>query len=52
MSIYKRYSGKTKSMYFMTKNEINFDKYMIILEKVSTIIKKNLIVNLYITRNI
>ena len=40
MSIYKRYSDKTKCMYFMTKDEIIFDKYMIILEKVSNIIKE------------
>ena len=36
MSIYKRYSDETKCMkcmYFMLKNENNFDKYMIICEK-------------------
>ena len=46
MSIYKRYSDKTKCMYFMIKGEKNFDKYVTILEKVSNIIKKKLIVNL------
>ena len=40
MSIYKRYSDKTKNMYFMIKDEIFFDKYMTILEKVSNMIKK------------
>ena len=28
MSIYKRYSDKTKCMYFMIKDEKNFDTYM------------------------
>ena len=40
MSIYKRYSDKTKCMYFMIKDEQMFDKYMIIWEKGSNIIKK------------
>ena len=40
MSIYKRYSDKTKCMYFMIKDENFFDKYMPISEKVSNIIKK------------
>ena len=40
MSIYKRYSDKTKCMYFMIKDEKNFYKYMTILEKVSNIIKE------------
>ena len=53
MSIYKRYFDKTKCMYFMIKDGNIFDKYMKIWEKVSNIIKKeNLIVNLYITKNI
>ena len=52
MSIYKRYSDKTKCMYFMIKNGSIFDKYVIILEKVSNIIKKKLTVNLYIIKNI
>ena len=30
MSIYKIYSDKNKCMYFMIKDEKNFDKYMII----------------------
>ena len=30
MSIYKRYSDKTKCMYFMIKHEKFFDKYMTI----------------------
>ena len=45
MSIYKRYSNKSKCMYFMIKDENFFDKYMTIWEKVSNIKK---IVNLYI----
>ena len=51
LSIYKRYSDKTKCMYFMIKDQKVFDKYMKFLERVSNIIKK-LIVNLYITKNI
>ena len=43
MSIYKRYSDKTKCMYFMIKNEKMFDKYMTIWKKVSYIIKKILL---------
>ena len=39
--VYKGYSDKTKCMYFMIKDEKEIDKYMIILEKVSNIIKKN-----------
>ena len=39
MSIYKRYSDKTKCMYFMTKDENSFDKYMTIWGKVSNITK-------------
>ena len=37
MSIYKRYSNKTKCMYFMIIDEIFFDKYMTIWEKVNNI---------------
>ena len=33
MSIYKRYSYKTKCMYFMKKDEFFFDRYMTIWEK-------------------
>ena len=40
MSIYKRYSNKTKYMYFIMKDEKCFDEYMTIWEKVSNIIKK------------
>ena len=39
-SIYKRYSGKTKCMYFMIKNIFFLDKYMTIYEKVSNIINE------------
>ena len=38
--MYKRYSDKTKCMYFMIKDEKVFDKYMTIWEKVSNVIKK------------
>ena len=41
ISIYKRYSDKTKCIYFMIKDEKYFDKYRKILGKVSIIIKKN-----------
>ena len=41
MSIYKRYSDKTKCTCFMIKDENIFDKNMTIWEKVSNIIKKN-----------
>ena len=47
MSIYKRYSDKTKCMYFIINHEDFFDKHITIWEKVSNIIKK-VIVNLYI----
>ena len=41
MSIYKRYSDKTKCIYiFMIEDENIFDKYMTIWEIVSNIIKK------------
>ena len=49
MSIYKRYSDKTKSMYSMIKDEKFLDKCMTIWENVPNIIK-NLIVNLYIIK--
>ena len=49
MSIYKRYSDKTKCMYFMIKNEKFIDKFMTIWEKVHNIIKK-LVVNLYVIK--
>ena len=41
MSIYKRYSNKTKYMYFMIKDEKIFDKYITIWKKASDIMKKN-----------
>ena len=50
MNIYKRYSDTTKCMYFMIKDEKKFDKFITILEKVSNIIKKKIIVNLYIIK--
>ena len=37
MSTYKRYSDKTKCMYFMIKDKTIFDKYVAIWEKVSSI---------------
>ena len=40
MSIYKRYSDKTKCIYFMIKDEKVFDKNMRIWEKGSNIVKK------------
>ena len=40
MSIYKRYSDKTKCIYFMIKHGKLFDKYMTIWDKISNIIKK------------
>ena len=40
MSKHKIYSDKTKFMYFMIKEEKNFDKYMTICEKVCNIMKK------------
>ena len=49
MSIYKRYSDKTKSMYSMIKDEKFLDKCMTIWENVPNIIK-NFIVNLYIIK--
>ena len=38
--IYRRYSDKTKCMYFMIKDEKVFDKYMTIWEKVRNIMTK------------
>ena len=44
---------ETKCMYFLIKDEIFFDKYNEIWgKKVSNIIKKNLIVTLYIIKDI
>ena len=50
MNIYKRYSDTTKCLYFMIKDEKKIDKFITILEKVSNIIKKKIIVNLYIIK--
>ena len=41
MSIYKRYSDKTKCMYFTIQSEKKIDKHMAAWERVSNIIKKN-----------
>ena len=38
--IYKGYSDNTKRVYFLIKDDKNFDKYMTIWEKYSNIIKK------------
>ena len=51
MSVYKRYSDKTKCMYFIVKDKFFFDKQMTIWEKVNNMIKK-LIVNSYTIKNI
>ena len=40
LSIYKRYSDKTKYMCFIIKGENIFNKYMTVWEKVSNIIEK------------
>ena len=45
------YFDETECMYFITKEEEVFGKYMEVWEKVSYIIKR-LIVNLYIVKNI
>ena len=42
MSIYRRDFDKTKCMYFLIKDEIFFDKYYEIWEKVSNIIKRKI----------
>ena len=52
ISIYKRYYDETKCMYFMIKDGKIFDKYMIIWENVSNIIKQKLIVNKNIIKQI
>ena len=48
MSIFKRYSDKTKCVHFTIEDEKKFDKYMTIWEKVSDVVVKKL----YITKNI
>ena len=40
MSRYNGYSDSNKRVYFMTKDETMFDKYVTTWEKVSNIIKK------------
>ena len=40
VSIYKRHFDKNKCMYFMIKDKNNFYKYIIIVERVSDIMKK------------
>ena len=52
MSIYKRDFDKTKCMYLFIEDESFFDKCNEIWEKVSNVIKKKLIVNLYIVKYI
>ena len=52
ISTHKRYFDKSKCMYFIIKDENFFDKYMTVWEKVSNTIKKTLIANLYVTKNI
>ena len=54
MIIYIKNFDENRRIYFLTKEKIKekvFIKYMKILDKVSNIIKKNLIVNLYIVKN-
>ena len=52
MILYKRNFEENRCIYFLIKEEKVFIKYMEILEKVSNIKKANLIVNLYIVKNI
>ena len=52
MIIYKRTFDENGRIYFSIKEERVFIKYMKILEKVSNTIKKKLIANLYIVKNI
>ena len=47
----KRYDGQTKWMYFLTENDDLLKKYNTIWDKVSTDIKKNLMVKVSITKN-
>ena len=49
---YKWTFDENRHIYFLMKEEKVFIKYMEILEKVKNISKTNLIVNLYIVRNI
>ena len=52
MSIYRINFYKTTCMYFSMKDENFLEKYSETWEKVSNIIKKDLIVNLYIIKNV
>ena len=53
MTLYKRNFDENRRIYFLIKRRKSFFKYTEILEKVSNIIKANLIVNLlYIVKNI
>ena len=52
MSIYKLSFYKTRCMHFLIKDENFLEKCNAIWGKVSSIIKKHLIVNLYIIKNI
>ena len=47
----KHYDGQTKWMYFLTENDDLLKKYNTIWDKVSTDIKKNLMVKVSITKN-
>ena len=47
MNVCKRYSDKTKWMYFMIKSGKKIDRYMTIWEKASSIIKQINIENMY-----
>ena len=49
ISAYRRDFDETECMYFMTKEEKDFDKYNEVWEKVSNIIKK-IIVNLHVIK--
>ena len=39
MSMHQRYSDETKCMYFIIKDEKNFDEYMAVWERLSNITK-------------
>ena len=52
MSAHRKYFGKTKYMSFLIKDDELLEKYNEIWEKVKNIIKKNLIQNYYIVKNI
>ena len=52
MSAYRRHFHKTKYMFFLIKEDQLLEKYNEIREKFNRRIKKNLIVNLYIMKNI